>query len=48
MKGIETEQSTATDNVNALELGFCVGSAGAMDEWLRDKRERTHVRMDVP
>jgi hypothetical protein len=48
MKGIKTEQSTATDKVNALGLGFCVGSAGAMDEWLRDKRERTHVSMDVP
>jgi hypothetical protein len=32
MKGIKTEQSTATDNENALELGFCVGSAGARDD----------------
>lgn len=48
MNGIKTEQWSATDNVKALEMGFCVGSAGAMDEWLRDKGERTHVSMDVP
>jgi|GraSoiStandDraft_51_1057287.scaffolds.fasta_scaffold30591_4 hypothetical protein len=32
MKDIKTEQSIATDNVNAFELVLCVESAGAMDE----------------
>jgi hypothetical protein len=48
MKHIKTEESIATHNVNAFELVLGLGSAGAMDEWLRDKRTRTHVSIDVP
>jgi hypothetical protein len=48
MKRIKTEESIATHNVNAFELVLGLGSAGAMDEWLRDKRKRTHVSVGVP
>ena len=48
MKRIKTEESIATHNVNAFELVLGLGSARTMDEWLRDKRMRTHVSIDVP
>jgi len=48
MKRIKTEESIATHNVSAFELVLGLGSAGAMDEWLRDIRPRTHVSIDVP
>jgi len=48
MKRIKTEESIATHNVNAFELMLGLGLAGGMDEWLRDKRTRTHVSIDVP
>ena len=48
MKRIKTEESIATHNVNAFELVLGPGSAGTMDEWLRDKGAGTHVSIDVP
>jgi len=48
MKRMKIELSSATDKVNAFELVLGMGSAGARDEWLGDKRTRTHVSIDVP
>ena len=48
MKRIKTEESIATHNVNAFEVVLGPGWAGTLDEWLRDKRARTHVSIDVP
>jgi|RhiMetStandDraft_4_1073278.scaffolds.fasta_scaffold3264187_1 hypothetical protein len=48
MKRIKTEESIAMNNVNAVGLVLGLGSAGAMDAWLRDKRMQTHVSIDVP
>ena len=48
MKRIKSEESMATDDVNAFELVLGLGSAGGMGEWRRDKRTRTHLSIDVP
>jgi hypothetical protein len=48
MKRIKTEESIGTDNVNAFGLVLGLGTAGAMEEWLRDKGEQTHVSIEVP
>ena len=47
MERIKTEESIGAHHVNAFGLVLGLGSAGATDEWLRDKRTRAHVGIDV-